>query len=220
MIGECGLRVIATPCGKESSDNHTWDVGTSYLEIANDIMDMAGYGSVDVDDYGNAVMAPYIDPSDKAPADAFSDTAPDVSDRSFRREFDRFDVPNVVVVTSTSSDDETVRAVAENSDPDNPYSTVARRMRVVRCEDVADIASQAEAQAKADALLKTSMTQVESITIGHAGKRFRRGDAVQMDYRRSGFTEKYSAAKRTVKGTPDMASETTMRRSVRLYESD
>lgn len=218
LFRDCLLGVTATPCAKTASAPLSWPAGTSYLDIANDIMEAIGYGSVDVDEYGNAVMAPYSDPSSKAPADTFSDTDPDVSDRSFVREFDRLGVPNVVVVTSTADDGSEIRAVAELDDPDNPYSTAARRMRIVSCSDVAGLSTQAAADEKAAELLKSALTQIETLTIGHAGKRFRRADAVQMDYRRSGYGAKYTAAKRTVKGTCDMDSETSMRRSVRLYE--
>lgn len=214
----CSLGVVATPCDKAAVSDHAWDAGTPFLDVVNDIMEIIGYGSADIDAFGGVVLAPYVDPAEKQPAGAFSDTLPDVSDSSITRSFDRFDVPNVVVVISTGADDQVIRGVAENGDPHNPYSTAARGMRVVRYEEVPDIADPDAAARKASDLLKTSMTRTETITVRHAGKRFRLGDAMQMDYRRSGVVGPYAVAKRSIAASCDMASETNVRRAVRLYE--
>lgn len=217
LARSCRLPVTATPSGKTASKDYTWDIGTSFLEIANDLLDMAGYGSCGVDSYGTVVMAPYESPSDKAEADTFSDSAPDVCDALVRREFDRMDVPNVVIVTSSDGEGNPVSGTAVNDNPADPYSTESRAMRIGRVEAVDGLESDAECDAKAAELLKSGMSVTETLTVGHAGKRFDVGDAVRMDYRRSGLTEKYGAYKRSSSGTPDMDSETVMRRSVRLY---
>ncbi len=217
IVYHAKLPCVYTPTSKASASDMTWDVGTSLLTMLNDSMDAIGYGSAGVDAYGNVILAPYASASDSEPTTWFSDTLDDVTDSEVTREFDVYDVPNVVVVTSEVDDGETVTGTAENSDPKNPYSTRARNMRIVRCEQVDGLSTDAEAKAKAELLLREGMQKVETIKVPHAGKRFAVGDAVTLDYRRSSLEGKYTAWKRTTKGTPDIESETTMRRTVSLY---
>ena len=217
MVYEVGLPFMLTPGGWEVAATKTWEVGTSFLEMANDIMELYGYGSLNVDVWGNVIAKPYQDPETAVATTVFSDTEEDVSDETIKREWDVHDTPNVVVVRSKLKDDSEVIGSAENADPNNQYSTAARGMRIVRFEEVEGLDSKAKCQEKAKALLIEGMQSIERLTIGHAGKRFSAGDTVEVDYRRSGLNGKYSAYKRSVKATPDTESETTMRRTVKLY---
>ena len=217
MVYEVGLPLMLTPGGWEVAAIKTWEVGTSFLEMANDIMELYGYGSLNVDVWGNVIAKPYQDPETAVATTVFSDTEEDVSDETIKREWDVHDTPNVVVVRSKLKDDSEVIGSAENADPNNPYSTAARGMRIVRFEEVEGLETKAQCQEKAKALLIEGMQSIERLTIGHAGKRFNAGDNVAVDYQRSGLSGKYSAYKRSVKATPDTESETTMRRTVKLY---
>ena len=211
------LPFILTPTAKTLSVSCSWDAGTSTLDVMNDVCDALGYGSLDVDVYGNVVAAPYQDPDSKEPADTFSDTEDDVCNEEVEREWDVHDTPNVVVVRCRKQDDTTVSGTARNDDAHNAYSTVSRKREITRVEDVEGLATAEECQAKAEALLIEGMQAIERLTVRHAGKRFEAGDTVAMDYQRSGLDGKFSAYKRSIKATPDIESETTMRRTVRLY---
>lgn len=211
------LPAVITDSAKCSASGMTWDAGTSLLEMINDMMDVIGYSSANVDAYGNVIIRPYETVSDKAPTTYFSDTLDDVSDSTIKREFDTYDVPNVVVVMCSAEDGTTYTGTATNADPMNPYSTVSRNMEITRVEQVDGLESDAECKAKADLLLREGMQKVETFVIPHAGKRFSVGDAATLDYQRSNLSGKFNAYKRSIKATPDIESETTLRRTVNLY---
>lgn len=50
---------------KTTSTNREWEIGTYYLDIINDLLDVAGYTSLYVDTLGNYVAAEYILPEDR-----------------------------------------------------------------------------------------------------------------------------------------------------------
>ena len=62
------------------------------------------------------------------------------------------------------------------------------------------------------------MSVVEKIEIGHSWACFNIGDAVQIDYWKSGKVMKMAAVARTCKMTPDLDCTTTVRRFVNLLE--
>lgn len=217
---DCGLRVIYTPSGYTLSTSHSFDEESdNWLEIVNYLLDVAGYSSVSVDAYGNVIMAPYVDLSNKTPACKMSDTDDDVTAGEFNHEIDTYDVPNVVKVTCSNADGDPLVAIATNNDPENPYSTVARKKRIVRSEMVSEIEGQAAIDAKAKELLRSSMLVVERVEIDHAWKPFSVGDAIDFDYRKSDMVMRLATVKRTTKMTPDIACTTTARRFVNLLEA-
>ncbi len=215
---DCGLKAVATACAKTVTTSHIWDDGASWLEIANWLLDFAGYGSATVDAYGNVVMAPYVDPGSKAVAWTFSDSESGVSDPEILHEYDTYSVPNVVRAVCSNADGDPMVSVAINDDPENPYSTVRRKKRIVRTETVSDIENKAALDAKAEELLKAGMSVVEKIEVKHSWARFAVGDAVQIDYRKSGKVMKMGAVSRTCKMTPDLDCTTVTRRFVSLLE--
>lgn len=220
LAENCGLKVVATPSGYTLSTSHSFDEESdSWLDIANYLLDVAGYTSVAVDSFGNAIMAPYVDLSSKTPACKMSDTEDDVTAGEFDHELDTYDVPNVVKVTCSNADDTPLVSIATNADPENPYSTVSRKKRIVRTETVSEIEGQAALDAKAAELLKSSMLVVEKIEIEHAWKPFRVGDAIDFDYRKSDMRVRLATVKRSTKMTPDIACTTTARRFVNLLEA-
>lgn len=210
------LRVVDTPSVAVSTTMHTWDAGTDYLEIINDLLEIAGYGSATVDAYGNVVMAPYVDPASRAVAVTFSDTEDSVSAPSFEAELDTYEVPNVVCATCSNATTEPIKAIVENDDPESPYSTVSRRKRIVRYETVSDIADEAALYAKAKELLMTGLSQVETVPIAHSYQPFEIGDAIMFDYRRSGYIKKMAAVSRDTEMVPGMRCETRARRFANL----
>ena len=57
--------VLSTP--------YTSEKGATYLSICNDLLSMANYSGVGVDEFGNAVIAPYVAAGDKSPSWVFAD---------------------------------------------------------------------------------------------------------------------------------------------------
>lgn len=212
------LKVVVTPADKTVSTSHSWDENESFLDIVNWLLDFAGYGSANVDAYGNIIMAPYVEPGSKAVAWTFSDTHDGVSDAEISHEYDIYNVPNVVRVVCSNADGEPMVAVATNADPENPYSTVRRKKRIVRTETVSDIESQAALDAKAEELLLSGMTVVEKIGVKHVWVPIEVSDAVQIDYQESDKVMKMAVVSRKTNMTPDLDCTTTTRRFVNLLE--
>lgn len=211
------LNVVATASAKTVNTDHTWDAGTTYLEIINWLLDFAGYNSADVDAYGNVLMTPYVEPANKAATVMFSDTKDSASEPSFSHEFDTFEIPNKVVCICSNADNEPMTAEAVNADPESPYSTVARKKHIVRVEQVSDIADQAALDAKARELLLSAMSVVESIEIRHSFQPFRVGDAVLMDYAKAGYVKKLVTISREKQMIPGIRCKTKARRFVNLF---
>lgn len=212
------LTVVATASAATVNTSHTWDAGTTYLEIVNWLLEFAGYSSATVDAYGNVRMAPYVEPADKAPTIVFSDIEDSASEPSFTHEFDTFEVPNKVTVICSNADNAPMVAHAVNDDPENPYSTASRRKMLVRVETVSDIAGQAALEAKARELLLSSMSVVESIEIPHSYQPFQVGDAIQMNYSRAGYRKKLVSVSREMQMVPGIRCKTRARWFVNLLE--
>lgn len=212
------LPVIATASNAKVNTSHTWDAGTTYLEIVNWLLEFAGYSSAAVDAYGNVLMAPYVEPSDKAASAVFSDTQDSVSAPEFTHEFDTYEVPNKVTLICSNAENAPMVAHAVNNDPENPYSIVSRKKTLVRVETITDIASQEALEQKAKELLHSSMSVVEAIEISHSYQPFQVGDAIEVDYTKSGYTKKLASVSREMEMVPGIRCTTRARRFVSLLE--
>lgn len=214
-----GLSVVATPSSYTLQNPRSYDDDKyDWLGVVNDLLDVAGYSSARVDAYGNVVLAPYENPSSKAPAAVMSDTVESVSAPEFEYEIDAYSIPNVVKVTCSNANNEPMVSIAVNDDPENKLSTVSRGRRIVRRETVSEIESQEALDAKAKELLLSSMIVVEKVEIAHAWLPFDVGDAISLDYRKAGMVMKLATVKRTTTMTADLACVTTARKFVNLLE--
>lgn len=216
LARENGLNVVATASDACVNTAHTWDAGTTHLEIVNWLLGFAGYASADVDAYGNVLMRPYVDPASKQPSATFSDTLDSVSAPGFSHELDAYEVPNRVTVVCSNAGSEPMVAHAVNDDPENPYSTVARGKSLVRVETVSDIADQAALQKKADELLRSSTSVVETVEVSHSYQPFSVGDAVYLDYVKAGYRKKLVSVSREMRMVPGIRCRTKARRYVNL----
>lgn len=211
------LTVVATASDKRVNTSHTWDAGTTYLEIVNWLLDFAGFSSAGVDAYGNVCMTPYVAPADKSPIVIFSDTLDSVSEPSFTHELDTFEVPNKVTVICSNAESEPMVAHAVNDDPESPYSITARGKVLTRVETVSDIADMSALQARAEELLLSAMSVVESIEIGHSYQPFQVGDAILMDYSKAGYSKRLVTVSCEKQMIPGIKCKTKARRFVNLF---
>lgn len=124
-----GLTVRSVESDYTLKTPYTSDKNDTYLAIVNDLLSMAGYESVGVDEYGNAVLQPYVSPEDKAPSWTFSDNEDGVHMPDIEVEYDVFDTPNEVIVTGSDSEN-TLTVTVVNDDPNDPLSTVSRGFTV------------------------------------------------------------------------------------------
>ncbi|ADZ82487.1 hypothetical protein [Cellulosilyticum lentocellum] len=95
ILGRFGYQVIIPDSAKTTSVNQEWEIGTSYLEIVNSLLDSIGYTSLYVDVYGNYVAKPYILPSLREAEIIYdSDDINNIIEPSAESELDLFNVPN------------------------------------------------------------------------------------------------------------------------------
>jgi len=166
-------RTSFTPTGLTLASAREWDIGTSYLQIVNELLQELSYDKLWFDSRGFAILRPYQAPSvsnishtygKQAPGGAFQRITPEAS-----RETDVFSKPNVWVVVRTSPDYTTaLTATAVNENPASPLSTVRRGIRVPEIVRVDNIASQESLQSYANKLRDRGMESSETLSISTA----------------------------------------------------
>ena len=213
-----GLRVTASPSSATLNAPAVFDdEDASKLDAVNWLLEFAGFGSAGCDGYGNVLMRPYVDPTDRSPTVTLRDDGDRCVYRSgVEREYDMFSVPNVVTVTCSGADDAAMTATAVNDDPMSAFSTVSRGRRIVCRESVSDIDGQAALQAKADALLAAKTSAVEGYVIAHAYVPMEMGEVCDFAYSKAGiYRNDIAAVRQTMRLRPGMECSTRFRRFVR-----
>jgi len=114
-----------------TSTGMVWEVGTSKLNIINDLLNVADYNALWMDGYGNLRATPRVLPADRSidyellgiPRELRSGEQ-SIYDPSWTLERDSFNVPNkVIAVQAAGGEDEpAIVGVWTNEDPNSPYS--------------------------------------------------------------------------------------------------
>ena len=214
IVREAGLPVVASESPATLGSPAVFDdKDTSKLDAVNWLLDFAGFASAGCDGYGTVLMQPYQDPSLRLPVLALEDDGACIFRSGVVREYDTFDVPNVVVVVCSNAQAGSMTAKAVNDDPQSAFSTVARGREIVRKETVSDIASQEALQAKAEALLAAKTSMVEGFEITHAFVPLEMGDVCSLTYRKAGVhRDDLVAVRQSLKLKPGMECTTRFRR--------
>lgn len=150
-----------------TEDREDWPIGTSYLEIANQLLSEINYNPVWFDASGMAI----IEPASLPLGGALDHTLTDEDVRSLllpqiSKQTDAYMAANVIICICSNADkDADLVATAENTNPDSPLSIVRRGRRICRIEQVDNIASQEELQAYANRLRNETMLLGETITV-------------------------------------------------------
>jgi hypothetical protein len=143
VIAATGETAVAVTDSPETLRTATvWEVGTTRLRIVNDLLAAINYFSLRPDRWGRFTAAPYVDPTARTVSRTLASGPTSLHHPRFTRTVDA-SVPNVVILTSTStSDAPALVGVAENAKPDDPWST-ANRGEVAIAETGVDATSQA-----------------------------------------------------------------------------
>lgn len=158
-----------------AEDREDWNVGTSNLKIANDLLSEINYNQLHFDSDGVAVLEPKSSPSAANIKHILSTRKQDIRDPktlgiipmslNIEAKTDVYSAPNVFVCTCANPDKSGVmNASAENSNPQSPLSVIRRGRRIVDFENVKNIASQEELQNYVDQKRNRSMITGEVIT--------------------------------------------------------
>ena len=169
LLTDAGISLVnATPSDAVLAEaREDWDIGTSYLEIINQLLSEINYNPIWFDQNGMAILEPASTPSAANIEHTLDDTnvesllLPKISS-----ELDAYQAPNVFVVVCSNADKTSgMVASAENTNPQSPLSIARRGRRIVTVEQVDNIADQTELQAYANRLRNASMISGEAIEV-------------------------------------------------------
>ena len=144
-----------------------WAIGTSYLEIINQLLSEINYNPIWFNQEGIAILEPASVPT----AANIEHTLDDTDIKSLllpesSRETDVYQAPNVFIAICSNADKSNpMVAKAENTNPQSPLSIARRGRRIVTVLTVDNIADQSELQAYADRMRNESMLTGETIQV-------------------------------------------------------
>lgn len=168
LLTQCGIILSSITANAAAlTEIRVWEIGTSYLEIANELLGEINYKPLWFNSDGMAILEPKAAPTvdnirhSLDGSDVRSLLLPQIT-----RETDIYSAPNVFVVSVGNPDKGTnMTAKAENTQPDSPLSIAKRGRRIVQFVRLNNIASQQELQAYADNLMRESLYIGETIEV-------------------------------------------------------
>lgn len=169
LLTACGISLIAAvPSDATVTEMRSdWDLGTSYLDIVNQLLSEINYNPLWFSPTGYAVLEPVSEPT----AENIEHTISDTDIRSLllpkiSKSTDIYSSPNVIICICSNADKSgPMVATSENTNPQSPLSIARRGRRIARVVQVSNIASQAELQAYADRLRNETMITGETIQV-------------------------------------------------------
>lgn len=162
--------VFATPNTATLAEDREWDLGTSSLSIVNELLSEINYKPLWFNPLGAAVLEPAAVPlAQNIQHTLDADEVESLVLPTISRETDVYSAPNVFVVVCANPDKSgNMVAQAENTNPQSPLSIPRRGRRVVKFEQLRNIADQDELQAYAERLRNESMITGETIRVSTA----------------------------------------------------
>ena len=147
------------------TDREDWEPGTDRLTIANALLAEINYRSVYMDLDGIVRAGPWQPPTLGNVSHVYRTDKDSVVLPEATIGRDTFDLANVFIREVDNPDlGETLRAVAENTDPSSPISVQNRGLRVVDYEKIDNVASQRELQNMVDNLRLKSYDSTETVS--------------------------------------------------------
>lgn len=120
-----------------------FEVGTSKYSIINSLATNINYTPILVDVNGTFTCRPYVLPQDRSVDYVYDDSELSIIMRGVSEELDTFNIPNRWIIVRTNSEEEPLRSVYTNTNPDSPTSTVNRGRVIADYRELEDIADQA-----------------------------------------------------------------------------
>lgn len=150
-----------------TEDREDWELGTSYLEIANDLLTEINYKQLWFDASGMAVVEPIRTPTVKNVRHRLDSRDPStLVHPGLSRKTDIYKTPNVFICVCNSPDKNvSLTAIARNTNIYSPLSIQRRQREIVQLESVNNIASQEALQRYADRKLFESLMTGETISV-------------------------------------------------------
>lgn len=147
-----------------ASDRADWPVGTPVLTVINQLLSEINYRSAWVDLTGTVRLTKYTTPTPENIRHTYGQGQYSIISGDITTTTDYFDKANVFRAVCSSPDlEEPLVAVAENSDPESPYSTVTLGVRILREERVDSVPDLATLQERAEIMLTKSLQTTETV---------------------------------------------------------
>lgn len=125
-----------------TSTNREWEIGTSKLEIINDLLDSVNYTSLRITTDGYFVAEPYILPSEREVEIEYVDDIKSVLNPNMAERIDLFNVPNKFIGYTNNPDAPMLRSVYTNTNPESITSTTYTGRVKTELIEVMDAVSQ------------------------------------------------------------------------------
>ncbi|AXN58349.1 hypothetical protein HWB81_gp40 [Bacillus phage Wes44] len=120
-----------------------FEIGTSKNAIANSLATNINFTPILVDVNGTFNSNPYVLPQDRSVDYVYDDSELSIIMRGVSEDLDTFNVPNRWIIVRTNSEEEPLRSVYTNDNPDSPTSTVNRGRVIAEYRELEDVANQA-----------------------------------------------------------------------------
>ncbi len=172
LLVDCGIPLILSTPTTETllTARQDWPVGTSYLDIVNQLLAEINYKALWFNNQGVAMVEPMATPTAAQISHTLDkDQITSLLLPQIQSESDIYSAPNVFICICSNADLSTpLVATVENNNPQSPLSIMRRGRRIVTVVNVDNIASQTALQAYATRLLFDSMTTGEVINVSTA----------------------------------------------------
>lgn len=169
LLAACGISLISKTASNAvlAEDREDWDIGTSYLEIINQLLREINYNPLWFDSDGLAIIEPASIPTAAHIEHTLDDTEViSLLKPAISRETDVYSAPNVFICVCSNVDkNNPMIATSENVNPQSPLSIQRRGRRICSVVQVDNVADQTELQSYADRLCNESMITGETITV-------------------------------------------------------
>lgn len=169
LLAESGITTVneTETAATFSEDREDWAIGTSYLDIVNELLAEINYAPLWFDQDGVAVIAPIRVPTISNIDHRLDETEIEcLMLPGIQSSTKLLEAPNVFVCFCSNADKlGQLRAVAENTNPQSPLSIARRGRRITKVIQVNNIASQEALQTFANRQVTDSMMAGEVINV-------------------------------------------------------
>lgn len=157
--------MVETPTDETLATAREWSVGTSYLQIINELLTEIGYSPIWFDARGFAIISPAQDPVASNIVHSYGPENTPVQMQA-EREVDAWSAPNVFILICDNPDlPAPLTATAENNNPISSLSILRRGRRIVEVTKVRNTPSQRALQELADRMCNDSIMRTEVATM-------------------------------------------------------
>ena len=177
------ILMVETPTDETLTTAREWGIGTTYLDIINELLEEIGYNEIWFNSRGFAILAPVQEPVAQNISHRYGPELIPVKLEA-EREVDAWNAPNVFILICDNPElPAPIKATAENTNPMSSLSILRRGRRIVQITKVKNTPSQQALQNLADRMCQESILRTEVATVAtppEAGHGI--GDVVSVDH--------------------------------------